>query len=77
MKHARCYVPIVITVLLLFWCSALSTNAQAPCPSPTPIHRTANGNIFNEQQEVDLGDAISAQLERDFHVVQDEQLNSY
>lgn len=59
-------------------CAATSmAHAQAPCPGPPPIYGTAKGNIFTEAQEMDLGDAIAGRSEQDFHVMQDDQLNSY
>lgn len=69
-----CYALAVIPLL----CAATSmVQAQTPCPGPPPIHGTAKGNIFTEAQEMDLGDAIAGRSEQDFHVMQDDQLNSY
>jgi WD40 repeat protein len=67
----------VIRVLLLICVYAFRATAQQPCPSPPPIRGTANGNMFNDAQEMDLGDAMAEQFEHDFHVVKDEQLNFY
>jgi WD40 repeat protein len=64
-------------ILALFCICAATSSAQAPCPGPPPIGKTANGNIFTEQQEMDLGDAISQQFAQDYHIVPDDQLNAY
>jgi WD40 repeat protein len=37
----------------------------------------APGNIFTEQQEMDLGNALAEQFERDFHVIQNDSPNAY
>jgi WD40 repeat protein len=77
MTDLRCRPAAVVTLLLLFCCLPSFTNAQTSCPSPPPLRGTANGNIFSEQQEMDLGDAIAGQFERNFRIVQDDQLNFY
>lgn len=68
---------VIAVVAVLFSIAASSSRAQVSCPSPPPIRGTANGNIFTAQQEMDLGDAIAEQFERNFHLVQDPQLNAY
>ncbi|HEV2299521.1 MAG TPA: M48 family metalloprotease [Candidatus Acidoferrales bacterium] len=67
----------VLTVIFLVCAATSMVQAQAPCPGPPPIRGTAKGNIFTEAQEMDLGDAIAERSEKDFHVIQDNQLNSY
>lgn len=66
-----------IALIGLFFAFASYSLAQTPCPAPPLIHGTAKGNIFTEAQEMDLGDAIAQQFERNFHVMQDPQLNAY
>lgn len=65
------------TLCWLFFCLARSSSAQTACAGPPPIRGTAKGNIFTEQQEMDLGDAMQQQLEHNLSVVHDDQLNSY
>lgn len=77
MTSARCSIAAVATFFALFCCLARSSGGQASCPGPPPLRETAEGNIFNEQQEMDLGDAIAEQFEHNFNVVQNQQLNSY
>ncbi|MFZ0461690.1 MAG: M48 family metalloprotease [Candidatus Acidiferrales bacterium] len=76
MKHSRHKFGAVWIALVLCGFATVAL-AQAPCPGPPPIGKTANGNIFTEQQEMDLGDVISQQFMRDYHIVQDDQLNAY
>ena len=73
------YTPWLCTLALISLMCAETSVAQAqnPCPSLAPIHGTAKGNFFTDAQEMDLGDAVAERVERDFHVIQDDQLNSY
>jgi WD40 repeat protein len=56
--------------------------AQTPTPSPhcqppAPLVAPAGANIFTPQQEMDLGDAIAEQLQRDFRIVGDTELTAH
>lgn len=75
MKSARRHVAVVCVTL--FWCFLTPSKAQNPCPAPPPVRGTAKGNIFSDQQEMDLGDAMAERSEQNFHVIQSEELNSY
>ncbi|HLW83435.1 MAG TPA: M48 family metalloprotease [Candidatus Acidoferrales bacterium] len=55
----------------------LEARAQNGCPGLPPIRDTNKGDIFTEQQEMQLGDIIAQQLEPNLKLVQDDQLNSY
>jgi WD40 repeat protein len=50
--------------------------AQLPCSAPPPVI-TQPGNIFSPEQESILGDIIADQVERDFRLVTDDNLNHY
>jgi Peptidase family M48 len=56
---------------------AISARAQQPCRLPPVPPAHAEENLFTPQQEVDLGDAVAAQVERTFRVVQDPQLTAH
>lgn len=71
----RRHIPAGCAVLLLLFPSI--SHAQESCPAPPAVITPAPGNIFNDQQEMDLGDAFAEQFERDFHVIQDDSLNTY
>ena len=65
-------------VRVLFWVTvtslvAISLSAQQ-CPLP-PSPFQAEANIFSREQEMYLGDAVAQQLEGDFSVIKDDELN--
>ncbi|MGH9531652.1 MAG: M48 family metalloprotease [Terriglobales bacterium] len=47
------------------------------CPPMPPAGPPRGANIFSEEQEMYLGDAVAEQLQRDFRVVEDPQLTAY
>jgi beta-barrel assembly-enhancing protease len=51
-------------------------NAQQPCRPPTP-QVSREPNIFTEEQESDLGDAIAEQVQRNFRVIDDDEVTAY
>ncbi|HEV7904762.1 MAG TPA: M48 family metalloprotease [Pyrinomonadaceae bacterium] len=75
--------------LLAFVCSlfaapqllrAQETPPAAPsarCQPPAPLVATAGTNIFTAQQEMDLGDAIAEQVQRDFRVIEDDATTAH
>lgn len=68
----------VATVCVCFFgCFVTPARAQNSCPAPPPVRGTAKGNIFTDQQEMDLGDAMAERDEKDFHVIHSDQLNAY
>src|SRR5262245_29140885 len=61
-------------LLLPALCQAgVTINAQQPCRPPTP-QVSREPNIFTEEQEADLGDAVAEQIQRDFRVFDDEEI---
>src|SRR5262245_22872898 len=50
--------------------------AQQTCRAPTP-QVSREPNMFTEEQEVDLGDAIAEQIQRDFRVFDDDEVAGY
>src|SRR5690349_2865721 len=54
-----------------------TTQAQQPCRAPVPTAASREPNIFSEQQEVDLGDAVAEHIQRDFRVIDDEEVTGY
>jgi len=51
--------------------------AQQSCPPPQIPTPDPRADVFNDQQETDLGDAIAAQIQRLFLVIDDEDLTGY
>ncbi|HEY8459070.1 MAG TPA: M48 family metalloprotease, partial [Blastocatellia bacterium] len=56
--------------------AGIAVNAQQPCRPPTP-HISREPNIFTEEQEADLGDAIAEQIQRNFRVFDDDEIAGY
>lgn len=61
--------PFAIALLLL----PFTLQAQQPCQPPTPVLRE---NIFTEEQEMFLGEAIAEHIQRNFSVVQNDELTN-
>jgi WD40 repeat protein len=66
-------------LLLLVLCGLLTSPLRAqqgclPPPLPLPI---AGENIFNEEQEMDLGDAVAEHMGRNYQIISDEQVTKY
>lgn len=51
--------------------------AQSPCKPPEIVFNRDNYNIFNEQQEMYLGEVMAETLEKNFRVITDEEANRY
>ena len=65
-------------VWFLLYLAAVSTGvAQQPCPQPPALERVSGKNIFNEQQEIDLGDAMGENLAREFVLIDDPALSAH
>jgi hypothetical protein len=72
----------VCLLACLFTLSATQLRAQQTPPStrcqpPAPLVATAGANIFTAQQEMELGDAIAEQVQRDFRVIDDEATTAH
>jgi WD40 repeat protein len=63
--------------LLGFLTTACPALAQQGCRQPTIAPTPAGANIFTDEQEVDLGDAIAQQLEPHLRVTDDPQVTAY
>ena len=51
--------------------------AQQACPQPPVLDRVTGRNIFTEQQEVDLGDAMADDLAREFALIENPTLTAH
>jgi WD40 repeat protein len=56
---------------------AQTTPPSTRCQPPAPLVATAGANIFSPQQEMDLGDALAEQVQRDFRVIDDEATTAH
>src|SRR5919204_5422224 len=72
-----------LRLCLLFLASSLSPaaplRAQGPqrCPPPVVPAAARAASIFTPRQEMDLGDVIAEQLQRDYRVIEDEEVTGY
>lgn len=70
--------PALCAVLIasVFSLPRLALAQPQQCPSvPAPVSKEAN--IFNEEQEIDLGDAVAEHLQRDFRIIADDDVSAY
>src|ERR1700751_1151459 len=72
--------PPVFFALLLLLCGmpfvSAPVRAQQTCPNPPVLAATTAKNIFTPQQEIDLGDVQAEQIERNVHVIHDDDLSA-
>ena len=66
-------------LLLLLLCGLVIAplQAQQDCQPPALPVPISGENIFNEQQEMDLGDAVAEHLQRNFQTISDEEVTKY
>jgi WD40 repeat protein len=66
-----------ISITILSMLAALPVGvvcAQEKCPAPPVLGASTSTNIFNPQQELDLGDVEAEWLERNYRVIHDDEL---
>src|SRR6266436_206058 len=66
--------------LALLVCSALSYSISAQqqnCSPPVALPTSSEPNIFTEEQEVYLGDAVAEHIQRNYHVIEDADVTVY
>ena len=68
----------IVSALFFVLSSATPLAAQPDCPLPPAIQRASHEqNIFSDQQEVDLGDAMAESLASRIRIIDDDKLNAY
>src|SRR5271170_3538928 len=68
--------PVLYSWLLLT-ASPVLLPAQTTCPAPTGWVRPASGDLFTDEQEIWLGDAMADRLENEYTIVKDPAENAY
>ena len=68
---------IKLLFALLLICFVVNGYSQALCEPPEIIFNKGSYNIFNDEQEMYLGEVIAETLEKNFRVIRDEEANSY
>src|SRR5215211_1750018 len=66
-----CVAPLLLTTI------TYSTFAQQPCKPPVPLPNPTEPNIFSEEQEIYLGDAVAEHIQRNYKVIEDAELTDY
>jgi WD40 repeat protein len=66
-----------LLALLTIVCGRASLQAQQRCQPPTLPATSSEPNIFTAEQEMHLGEAVAEHLQRDFHVIDDDEVNAY
>ena len=69
--------PLALAIALGLLCPAAYAQSDQPCPPPAPPAVAPGANIFSEQQEADLGDAVAEHVARDYPVVEDPAVAGY
>lgn len=67
---------VVLTILILAGCG-LPLRGQEGCRAPLPKALGRKRNIFSEQQEMDLGDAMAEKMARTYRISTDARFTSY
>jgi len=67
----------LIFLLIAFNLFVTPLTAQQACQPPAIPTPVAGANIFTEEQEMDLGDAVAQHIERNFNVIDDEEVTRY
>jgi len=62
---------------LLLGALSLPVRAQQACSPPTSLPAAEGANLFPGQKEIDLGEVMAEQVQREFRVIDDDALNSY
>ncbi|HXT64967.1 MAG TPA: M48 family metalloprotease [Pyrinomonadaceae bacterium] len=63
--------------LLLCSLVAYSITAQQPCARPPALPTANEPNIFSDEQEVMLGDAVAEYLQRNYHIIEDSDVTAF
>jgi WD40 repeat protein len=75
MKNSRFLLPLLIC--LMFGLNAASAQVQTECKPPSIIFNNNSQNIFSEQQEMALGDAMLEKLQKSYRVIDEPSVNAY
>jgi len=71
------YTPFAFLLVFGFLLASRPASAQQGCRQPTITPPPAGVNIFTDEQEVDLGDAIAQQMEPHLRLTDDPQVTAY
>jgi hypothetical protein len=68
---------LVLLTILLCGILSLPIKAQQPECQPPALPKSSEPNIFTEEQEVFLGEAVAEQIQKNYRVIEDPALTDY
>jgi hypothetical protein len=68
---------IALLFVALFLCRILASAQADKCAPPVALPASVEPNIFTEEQEVYLGDAVAEHIQRNHRVIEDPQVTAY
>lgn len=66
-----------LLLILVILCCSVPLNAQQKNCLPAPVADSSEPNIFSEEQEIFLGEAVAERMQRDYAVIEDQALIAY
>ncbi len=66
-----------LATLLLIAVNFSTFAQEQPCKPPVALPSATEPNIFSEEQEVYLGDAVAEHIQRNYRVIEDAELTAY
>lgn len=71
------YFPQLAALLLVLTIFHSVAAQQQPCTQPLTLPSATEPNIFSDEQEIYLGDAIAARIQNQYHVIEEPELTDY
>ncbi len=69
--------PQIAALLLVLTIFHSVSAQQQPCTQPLTLPSSTEPNIFSDEQEVYLGDAVAARIQNQYHVIEDPEVTDY
>ena len=69
--------PSIFALLLVLTVVHPSLAQQQQCRPPLPAATATEQNIFTDEQEIYLGDAVAEHIQRDYKVIEDREVTAY
>jgi WD40 repeat protein len=69
--------PHIAALLLLLTIFNTVSAQQQPCTQPLTLPAATEPNIFSDEQEIYLGDAVAERIQNQYHVIEDPEVTEY
>jgi Peptidase family M48 len=69
--------PQLAALLLVLTIFHAVSAQQQPCTQPLTLPTGTEPNIFSDEQEIDLGDAVAEYIQRNYRVIEDPEVTEY